>query len=326
MYGLRRLLTRTVPLAHIGRDGFFNPPSEAYCSAGYWVAVAARARSRNLSVADLRIPGDRFGYAQALGIEAALNQTDSYPFGRWQCGANYSPLVVIAGRDDVDKATRDVSGCIRTMFPEPELTTFVAELCSVVGDLHDNVWSHGESTGISAAQRWAEPKTDRQHSCIEFALADCGRGFLGELNRSGVSRRHGITNHQDAIDWCLQKGHSSKKRDDDEWAQQLPEDAMGNPIGRDARPASDGNHHMGLGLFKLTSLVTRYGGNLWLASGDMLHLIDQSGRSSYIHCSCPWQGVALACRFSTSRVRQRAAVTKPDELGQSLLDLMGSPP
>lgn len=326
MYGLHDLLMRRITLSESGRDSFFDPPRESHCSPGYWVSVAARARDRNLSVADLNIPADRSGYAKAIGIETALNQRDRYPFGRRHQGQTYSPLVVIADRSDVDKAVADVSGCVRAQFPEQDLCGFVGDLCSVIGDLHDNVWSHAESTGISVAQRWAQPGTNREHHIVEFAVADCGRGLFRELQRSGVSRRHSIASDEQAIDWCIQKGHSSKIREDDGWSQQLPEDAMGNPIGPNARAFSTGNHHMGLGLYKLTSLVERYAGRLWIASGDTLLSVDGSGTKTYIQVPCHWQGVTLACRFYTGRVRQRVADQKADELSLSLLELMGSPP
>lgn len=326
MYRLDELLTRPSQLTATGRDEFFNLPSESHCGVGFWVSLAARARARQLTVDDLRIPPHRFGYPQALGIETALNQEDSYPFGRWRRGESYSPLVVIADRLAVDLATADVSGCIRTMFPEPELGLFVSDLCNVIGDLHDNVWSHGESAGISAAQRWAKMGTRRRESCIEFALADCGRGFLNELTRSGIARREGITDHRTAIEWCLVEGHSSKKRDDeDEWTQQLPEDAMGSPFVGPVRHAHTGNHHQGLGLHKLTTLVERYGGHLWIASGDTLLSIDASGRRTYVQAAVHWQGVTLACRFATDEVRNRATTLEPDDLDRSLLELMGGP-
>jgi hypothetical protein len=327
MYGLYDLLTCQTQVADHGRDGFFDAPCDPYCSPGYWVSLAVRGRDRGLSVGDLRIPADRFGYAQAIGIEAALNQVDRYPFGRCRQGAHYSPLVVIADRDEVDRATADVSGCVRHLFREPELQPFVGNLCEVIGDLHDNVWSHAESTGISAAQRWNKPYSQGQAAYIEFALADCGRGFLGELRRSGVSRREGIIDDAGAIAWCIQRGHSSKIREDDGWTQRLPEDAMGNPMGAAAGHLPQGNHHLGLGLAKLTTLVRDYGGELWLASGSALLRIDGDGRDAYIQTAVPWKGVALACRFATDRVLRRARHRQwlPDALDQALLQLLEGP-
>lgn len=322
MYGLADLLMRHVALRDSGRDGFFDAPPENYCSPGYWVSVAARARKRGLSVADLAIAGDRMGYAQAIGIETALNQRDCYPFGRINQGTRYCPLTVIADRSDVDKATADVTGCVRAQFSKEGLTPFVAELCDVIGDLHDNVWSHGESTGISAAQRWHKPYAADGVDCIEFALADCGVGFLRELRRAGIAQRLGIADHEAAIAWCIEKGHSSKQDDDDEWMQRLPDDAMGNPIGRGARAKVSENHHVGIGLFKLTSLVGRYRGQLWLASGDAMLKVDADGAVNYIQTAVPWNGVSLACRFATDQVARGIGAVKSDALNDALLQLL----
>lgn len=322
MYGLADLLMRHAALCDSGRDGFFDAPPESYCSPGYWVSTAARARKRGLTVADLAIPSDRIGYAQAIGIETALRQADRYPFGRKNQGASYSPLVVIADRHDVDKANADVAGCVRNLFPEPALKPFVADLCSVIGDLHDNVWSHGESTGISAAQRWHKPYAAPDVDCLEFALADCGFGFLRELHRAGIAQNLGIAGHRDAIAWCIQEGHSSKRDEEDDWIQRLPDDAIGNPIGRGAKIKTSENHHVGIGLFKLTSLVRRYGGRLWLASGDAMFCIDGHGAMDYVHTAVPWDGVSLACRFTTDHVARGIGAIESDALNDALLQLL----
>lgn len=322
MFGLRDLLLRFTAPGPDGRDRFFDAPNDHYCSAGYWCTVAARARKERLTVDDLNIWPDAAAYAQAIGIEAALNQEDHYPFDRVRRGKTYSPLTVIDGPEYVDEATGLINGCVRALFPEHEHARFVANLCEVIGDLHDNVWSHGKSTGISAAQCWHKPYTAGNVRYIEFGLADCGYGFLRELERAGVAQQLGICSHQEAIEWCIEKGHSSKATDyDDGWTQRLPDDVMGNPIGRHARVATDGNHHVGIGLFKLTNLVQVYGGELWMTSGDVMLQIDAKGVRSYVHTSIRWDGVALACRFATDSVATRAAVPD-DELEETLLKLV----
>lgn len=57
MFGLAELLQRKVRLAPQGVDGFFHPAPENYCGPGYWVALAARGRARNVQFQDLRLPG-----------------------------------------------------------------------------------------------------------------------------------------------------------------------------------------------------------------------------------------------------------------------------
>lgn len=325
MFGLAELLQRKVRLAPQGVDGFFDPAPESYCAPGYWVAVAARGRARKVQFQDLRLPAEQPGYARAIGLEVAFRQADTYPHQRHGEGKTYSPLVILDDVDQTNRSYSEISSCIRRLFPEEEMHRFVTDLCDVVGDMLDNVWSHGESTGISMAQKWNKPRSDGKVQHIEFALADCGKGFLGELARSGVSGRLGIADDAGAIRWCIQEGNSSKKREDDGWTQRLPPDAMGNPIGPDARVKTKENNHLGLGLHKLTMLVRGYGGELWLASGAAMLHIDPMGRETYVATPCPWQGVALACRFTTDVVIQRAARYKarPDELDRVLTELLG---
>lgn len=325
MYGLPELVQRFVRLGPEGIDGFFSPVAESYCSPGYWVAMAARGRSRGARLDDLQLSGSKLGYAKAIQIESALGTADTYPYDRRNVGANYSPLVVLSDVEETNHANASINGCIRNLFPSAELKPFVVALCDVVGDMHDNVWSHGDSTGISMAQKWDKPHSRDGAVCLEFALADCGYGFLDELKRSGIATKEGIAGHQAAIRWCIQKGHSSKKRDDDGWTQRLPEDVMGNPLGPIARVKSKENNHLGLGLYKLTELVKAFSGELWLVSGDaMLHLNAAKGET-YSSIPCPWKGVALACQFTTDSVLKQAKrlESSPDELDRLLGEVLG---
>ncbi|MDO9316599.1 MAG: hypothetical protein Q7V56_00160 [Gammaproteobacteria bacterium] len=70
---------------------------------------------------------------------------------------------------------------------------------NVVGELHDNVWSHGKSTGFSMAQKFKVPYEEDYF--IEFALADMGLGLRGEMIRAGKE----VSSHEAAIEWCLKK-------------------------------------------------------------------------------------------------------------------------
>jgi hypothetical protein len=191
-------------------------------------------------------------YATAIGLNAALDGEDRYTFERKNEGTNYSGLVLLATPEETDRATSQINGCIRALFPEPENLHFVRTLCEVVGDLHDNVWSHGKATGFSMAQKWRNPHArDAYH--LEFALADCGYGFRRELLRVGLTAE--AASDRSAIEWCLVKGHSSKNlKCVDEWAQTLPPDIMGNPIPGVGKARESDNHHQGLGLAKLVGV------------------------------------------------------------------------
>lgn len=315
MDGLYELLNRNISTSDSGRDAFFDIHNNHY-SPGFWTGYVARARARNLRLQDLDIRNmDRLNYAKAIAIERALGQTDTYPYTRRRAGENYSPLVLLESREQTDGATSEINQCIRGLFGDAQYAEFVSSICELVGDLLDNVWAHGKSTGFSMAQKWRDPPDG---FLFEFAVADCGMGFLRELQRVGMP----ITDDRAAIEWCIQPGNSTKKRDVDEWEQRLPVDVMGNPMGRFGRVVESDNHHMGLGLAKLISSVEQFHGRCWLASGGAMLCISPDGHRSYTKIPIPWKGVALACRFDSSRVAGTAPLYTGDEFEDILSQLM----
>jgi hypothetical protein len=314
MDGLYELLNRNIATSDSGRDAFFEIHNNHY-SPGYWTGFVARARARNLCLQDLDIRNvERLNYAKAIAIEHALGQADTYPYLRRRAGENYSPLVLLESREQTDSAVSEINQCIRGLFSEAQYAEFVSSICELVGDLLDNVWAHGKSTGFSMAQKWRDPPDG---FLFEFAVADCGMGFLRELQRVGMP----ITNDRDAIEWCILPGNSTKKRDVDEWEQRLPVDVMGNPMGRFGRVVESDNHHMGLGLAKLITAVEQFHGWCWLASGNAMLCISPDGHRSYTILPIPWKGVALACRFDSNRVAGAAPYTG-DEFEDILAQLI----
>lgn len=165
------------------------------------------------------------------------------------------------------------------------------------------------------AQKW----NDGVGFNFEFAIADCGLGFLRELQRVGKD----IQNHQSAIEWCIQKGNSTKKKIIDNWAQRLPSDVMGNPIGKDAHVVESDNHHMGLGLAKLIDAVRNFNGMCWVASGNAMLFISPDGKFTYSTLPIQWQGVAIACRFDSSRITVKNGQYAEDEFETILSELLG---
>ncbi|MRT00678.1 hypothetical protein GJQ57_18705 [Ralstonia pickettii] len=287
-------------------DHFYTP--------GFWTAFTALAMKRGVRYADLKFSSSaRQGYAEAIHLPVALGAEDCYPYSRVNEGRNYSGLVLLESADSTDAANSNVAGCVRNFLAGLGVDSFAQVLVEVIGDLHDNVWSHGKSTGFSMAQLF--------NNRCEFALADCGYGFLRELQRVGLKE---VMNHADAINWCIQKGNSSKRlKQEDPWEQRLPADVMGNPMPGFAKARESDNHHMGLGLAKLMSAVDTYGGRLWLATGDTLLHIDGNGNRMYSTLPTEWPGVALACRFHTARVKKLAAAEAPDEVTDALMQLLG---
>lgn len=198
-------LSEFLNTVEIRQNGFLSIKHD-FISPGYIVALAAYSRSKQIEFNNIAFHCEKTkGYVSAIGLENALGGNDSYPYERKKSGQNYSPLVLLDSSYGTDKATDTINNCIRYLFDNPDISGFVKDLCDVVGDLHDNVWSHGKSTGFSMAQKWKKPYATSEY-CFEFALADCGLGFLGELQRVGLL----FHDDEESIDWCVKKGNSSK--------------------------------------------------------------------------------------------------------------------
>lgn len=248
----------------------FLPPS-------FWTTLAAFASANGLSP-DHFVYADeqRRRYASAIALGRALTGVDDYQYVRQNEGSTYSTLEHLANSEATNRATSRINSCIRAFVGDDLPADFIAALCEVIGDLHDNVWAHGLASGFSMAQRWKTAGSDNDHS-LEFALTDRGMGFLREMHRVGIS----ATDDREAIEWCIQEGHSTKKRGPTEWSQRMPEDITNNPLrGIEGARFSD-NHHMGLGLFKLTQLVRGFRGTLWLATGSAVLTLAPSGQKIY---------------------------------------------
>jgi hypothetical protein len=291
-----------------------------FYTPGFWVSLAALAKSNAVNYENLGFHNtDQISYSQAIQLPRALGLNDSYPLNRVKEGVSYSPLILLDHRDATDVANQQINECIRSQCSELNVEKFVSELCSVVGDLHDNVWSHGQSTGFSMFQRWKKPYSN-DDVIFEFALADCGLGFLRELKRVGLDR---IDSDNDAITWCLQRGNSSKliKKIDD-WGQRLPPDMMGNPMPGFGVIKETENHHQGIGLAKLIDLVTSFNGELHLATGNSIYSIDKNGLQYFRLPSFPWSGVAISCKFDTSCIRVPQLVEKNDNIEEQLLGFL----
>lgn len=107
-----RFASANVALSEFGRDGFFDFPHD-YGSPGFWTAYTARARLRNLRLAELDIPaGEALDYARAIRIQRALGESDIYPHERKRAGLNYSPLVLLESREQTDQEFGEISNCI----------------------------------------------------------------------------------------------------------------------------------------------------------------------------------------------------------------------
>ncbi|MDI5890635.1 hypothetical protein [Halomonas rhizosphaerae] len=273
-------------------DGFLTP--------GFIATATCLGHVRGITRLTYRNPDLHERYFEAMQVPYLLTGVDGYHLVRTNQGTNYSPMQLLETADDVDKATSETSNCILRQVGDD--LPGIRNLCDVIGELHDNVRAHADGVGYSMAQNW---RYMGRELVIEFAITDAGQGFLRECQRTAVP---GVTDDETAIRWCLEPRHSTKDVEVDEFAQQQPEDAIGNPFGDapDVYVRHDGNHHQGLGLAKLVELTRAYSGTLWVASGQAVlisnpHTRDAVSVGNFV--AVPhWQGVAIACRLQISEL------------------------
>lgn len=290
-----------------------------HCHPGFITVLAAYINHHRITEENCSLPGR--DYMSAINLHGALWGTDRYQQERVNVGRHYSLVTALTSVDAVDIATTSINNCVRQLtFPgraPGDYPKGLTDLTHVIGELHDNVWSHGKSSGFSFAQRSAVPYTQRREHYLEFSLADCGLGFLRELRRADIP---GIESHQDAIEWCIQEGNSSKHADlQDDWAQQVPGDYMGgNLFGAGVKVKEKENNHQGLGLHHLMKLVKTYNGELQLATGNVC--LEASGDEvTYTELRSAWPGVAISCRF---KINELAVDKDNEENDPQLMDIM----
>ncbi len=275
-------------------DGFHFRINYNYYGPGFITAMTASLLEWGVAEQLFSVHSTNAGYFTTLGLYRELWGTQAN-ICRPNAGVTYSQITPLRNAEQVDQATTTINSCIRCIVQE-NTSQGINDLLKVVGELHDNVWSHGKSTGFSMAQKWAIPNTNQQDHYLEFALADRGLGFLGEMNRA----RKTVLTDREAIEWCIIEGNSTKHASDErDLDQRLPEGHDGvNPMGQFACVMTE-NHHQGLGLAYLIKLVKKYDGELNLASGSCLLTINSAGEN-FKTISNPWKGVAISCRFKES--------------------------
>jgi hypothetical protein len=277
---------------------------KAFYNPGYIVTLCAYLNSNKIYRRDFHCDcNENQSYFDAMNLNSAI-WGGIFNSNGVNAGKNYSPITPLHSEIDVDKATGSINSCIRKLANRNESSGF-HKLNFVIGELHDNVWSHGKKSGFSMAQKSKIPYVE--DFCFEFALADSGLGFLAEMRRAGKP----VGTHREAIEWCILEGHSTKHSDDiDEWAQCLPVDNLGgSPLGKTVQTHSEENHHQGLGLAHLIRLIREYNGELCLVSGDTALQINSSGKSTFKQIKTEWQGVAISCKLKESEL----TILAPDE-------------
>src|SRR3569623_221903 len=133
--------------------GDWHPP-------GFWVGLCAFARENGIHAESINFGYSRTaGYASAMGLKAALGGHDNYPYSRVNKGRTYSQLEHLSAPEVTDEANSRINSCIRQLFADTGHDKFVPDLCSVVGDIHDNVWSHGKHPAFQSRKNFP-PEVD----------------------------------------------------------------------------------------------------------------------------------------------------------------------
>ena len=244
--------------------------------------VLAAAAIRNPSIRDIELDQTCQSYAETTGLTEAL-QNVGQPTGQTGPlhGKTYSRLTKLRTHDEVDGANSVIGDLLHQQLGAGRFTN---EIQKVVGELHDNVASHANGIGFSAAQVYGVG----QNRTIEFAIADGGCGLL--VNAQRVSP---VSSDEDAILWSLEKGNTSAPPRPD-MAQRLPDDYIVSPLPPKVPSFSNENHHVGEGLYTLTELVRHAGGKLWIWSGKCSVQYQGGIRTPFRTADYPsWEGLAI---------------------------------
>lgn len=277
----RLLLTKLAQNGHVAIR-FINPAG-AVC-----LAVMASAGRQGMT----SFVGRAMGYARASGLESVLLQCAPESQLNEFSGVTYSPLTRLRLPLDVDRCNGTINALFRSRLAAHG-STFVRDLCKVVGELHDNVTSHSRGVGYSAAQVYG-------HRLI-FSIADGGRGLLRAVSRAAP----GVSTDAAAICWAFEKGNTGAGAAAiDPFAQRWAPGAYD----AEADIGEEQNHHQGLGLWELEQLVTRCGGRLWVWSGSAARSLSADGWVD-IDPGLEWRGVAITLELPLHLDGERAVDT-----------------
>lgn len=161
------------------------------------------------------------GYMRAINLHGALWGEDQYQQERVNVGRNYSLVTALTNVEAVDVATGSINSCVRQLtFPDRDprdCPKGLTDLTHVIGELHDNVWSHGKSTGFSLHNVRLYP-TLKKRALFRIFFGGLWVRFLRELRRAGIPgiethqmRSHGVFKRDIHLSMliCRMIGHSS---------------------------------------------------------------------------------------------------------------------
>lgn len=188
-------------------------------------------------------------YATNIGLMDVIKGRELRVSQYGQQGESYTRLAKLASHSDTEICNNIIIDLFRHNL-EAYDKSLITRLCRVVGELHDNVPSHSQGIGYSAAQVFKST-----NPCITFAIADAGCGLLSNVRRV----KQNAINHADAIKWCITPGNTT--------ANSWVDSNQLNPNYLDKIRENEDNH-AGLGLDELTKLVDKAQGEYCIWSGD----------------------------------------------------------
>lgn len=268
-------------------------------------AMLAAFIKKNSISKELIVPDDN--------VDSYLNTIDFYNLvwneprtnKQWTVGRSYCPLIELSSPEHTDTATTIIGNILERRCGEDAYSVI-----DVIGELIDNVWSHGKALGYAVAQVSGDD--------IKFSVVDIGKGFKNVLQEANIS---GINSDIDAINWSIQKGHTSKGQED-EWAQFLPFDSYENPFSSGVPIKEEENHHEGLGLYKLVDLVQKTKGNLSILSGQGLKFISAE-REFDSELKNHWQGVVIYCTLNIRNIKNALQNSDASDIDAILKEILG---
>lgn len=268
-------------------------------------AMLAAFIKKNSISKELIVPDDN--------VDSYLNTIDFYNLvwneprtnKQWAVGRSYCPLIELSSPEHTDTATTIIGNILERRCGEDAYSVI-----DVIGELIDNVWSHGKALGYAVAQVSRDD--------IKFSVVDIGKGFKNVLQEANIS---GIKSDIDAINWSIQKGHTSKGQED-EWAQFLPFDSYEDPFSSGVPIKEEENHHEGLGLYKLVDLVQKTKGNLSILSGQGLKFISAE-RELDSELKNHWQGVVIYCTLNIRNIKNALQNSDASDIDAILKEILG---
>ncbi|HEY1602106.1 MAG TPA: hypothetical protein VGG64_21065 [Pirellulales bacterium] len=257
-------------------------------------AVAAAAVT-DQSFRELRCREECQGYADMIGLTEAIN--GDIPVGKPSelHGQKFSRLTRLYHPTEVEGCNQIISDLLHANLDGEQNAGFINAVVKVVGELHDNVPSHSNGVGFSAAQVYCNTVGCR----LEFAITDCGCGMLHNVRKVDKAVQTDI----DAIEWCLERRHTTAKPLSG-LEQKVPDDSIISPFPAAVTTVTSyDQHHVGEGLWCLTTLIREIEGSVWIWSGNGALLIGPDGTRTAKTTDTKWCGLAIEMELDLGKAQ-----------------------